>query len=79
MRTVENSKIILHLCASRYGSDTKDYEENGYDVRQVLEENDVNSAKFENGFLTFKGMQPIEVRKIWGIFANPPCTEFSIK
>lgn len=28
----EKNKIILHLCASKYGSDTKDYEMNGYDV-----------------------------------------------
>lgn len=78
MKEENSKKIILHLCASKYGSDTKDYEENGYIVYRVLEENDVNSAKFENGLLTFKDMEPIEIRNIWGIFANPPCTEFSI-
>ncbi len=75
---INNNKIILHLCASRFGSDTKDYEASGYDVRRVLEENDVKSARFEGGVLYFKDMEPIEIRSIYGIFANPPCTEFSI-
>ncbi len=74
---MNTEKIILHLCASKYGSDTRDYKENGYDVRAVLEENDVKSAKFEKGNLYFTGMKPIPIRNIWGIFANPPCTEFS--
>lgn len=75
---MSDKKIILHLCASRYRSDTKDYKKAGYDVRAVLEENDVRSAKFKDGLLYFNGMEPIPIRDIYGIFANPPCTEFSI-
>ena len=33
---MENSeKIILHLCCSEFGSDTKNYREAGYDVRMI--------------------------------------------
>lgn len=56
-------KIILHLCASEYGSDTRDYREAGYDVRLITKEIDVR--KYE----------PPE--NVYGIFANPPCTMFS--
>lgn len=33
-------KIILHLCCSEFGSDTRDYKEAGYDVRYVDENDD---------------------------------------
>ena len=56
-------KIILHLCASEYGSDTRDYREAGYDVRLITK--DVDVRKY----------QPPE--NVYGIFANPPCTMFS--
>lgn len=62
---MENSKkIILHLCASKYGSDTRDYRDNGYDVRIITKD-----VKVEN-YHPPKG--------VYGIIANPPCTMFSI-
>ena len=57
-------KIILHLCASEYGSDTKDYRDAGYDVRLITKDVDVR-----------KYNPPTNV---YGIIANPPCTMFSI-
>lgn len=56
-------KIILHLCASKYGSDTLDYVRAGYDVRLITKEVDVRTY------------EPPE--NVYGIFANPPCTMFS--
>ena len=56
-------KIILHLCASEYGSDTRDYREAGYDVRLITK--DIDVRKYE----------PPE--NVYGIIANPPCTMFS--
>lgn len=61
----ENSgKIILHLCASEYGSDTRDYKEAGYDVRYITKE------------IGVENYHPPE--NVYGIIANPPCTMFSI-
>jgi len=61
----ENSnKIILHLCASEYGSDTRDYREAGYDVRLITKE------------IGVENFHPPE--NVYGIIANPPCTMFSI-
>jgi hypothetical protein len=54
----------LHLCASRFGSDTKDYREAGYDVRLITEEVDVRTY------------EPPE--NVYGVFANPPCQKFSM-
>lgn len=56
-------KIILHLCASEFGSDTRDYREAGYDVRLITK--DIDVRKYE----------PPE--NVYGIIANPPCTMFS--
>lgn len=56
-------KIILHLCASEFGSDTRDYREHGYDVRLITKDIDVRTY------------EPPE--NVYGIFANPPCTMFS--
>lgn len=56
-------KIILHLCASEYGSDTRDYREAGYDVRLITK--DIDVRKYE------------PPQNVYGIFANPPCTMFS--
>lgn len=56
-------KIILHLCASEYGSDTRDYRKAGYDVRLITKDIDVR-----------KYMPP---ENVYGIIANPPCTMFS--
>lgn len=74
-----SDKIILHLCASKYGSDTLDYVAAGYDVRLITKDVDVRSALFspDNKWLAFNGIEPIETAKIYGIIANPPCTMFS--
>lgn len=61
---MNRDKIILHLCASKYGSDTRDYREAGYDVRLITEDIDVRTYK--------------PPRNVYGIIANPPCTMFSI-
>ncbi len=57
-------KIILHLCASKYGSDTRDYREARYDVRLITKEIGVENYHPPKG--------------VYGIIANPPCTMFSI-
>lgn len=57
-------KIILHLCASQFGSDSKPYREAGYDVRLITEEVDVRTYT--------------PPKNVYGIIANPPCTMFSI-
>lgn len=55
-------KIILHLCAD-IGSDSKPYKESGYDVRCIGEKIGVENYS--------------PPRNVYGIIANPPCTEFS--
>lgn len=57
-------KIILHLCCSEFGSDTKDYRDAGYDVRMIDKNIDVKTYK--------------PPKNVYGIIANPPCTMFSI-
>lgn len=62
---MDNSKkIILHLCASKYGSDSKPYKDAGYDVRLITKEIGVENYHPPKG--------------VYGIIANPPCTMFSI-
>ena len=56
-------KIILHLCASEFGSDTRDYRAAGYDVRLITKDIDVRTY------------EPPE--NVYGIIANPPCTHFT--
>ena len=57
------NRIILQLCADT-GSDTKPYKDAGYDVRLIGSDIGVeNYTPPEN---------------VYGIIANPPCTEFSI-
>lgn len=59
-----SGKIILDLCGGS-GSWTKPYKDAGYDVRLItLPDNDVTTYT------------PPE--NVYGIFAAPPCTEFSI-
>ena len=58
-----NDKIILHLCAD-IGSDSRPYRDAGYDVRCIGK-----SIGVEN-------YNPPE--NVYGIIANPVCTEFSI-
>ena len=57
-----DDKIILHLCAD-IGSDSAPYAREGYDVRLVGAEIGVENYK------------PPE--NVYGIIANPVCTEFS--
>jgi site-specific DNA-cytosine methylase len=56
-------KIILHLCASEFGSDSKPYRDAGYDVRRITKD------------IGVKNFHPPE--NVYGIIANPPCTKFS--
>ena len=56
-------KIILHLCAKE-GSDSLPYREAGYDVRIIGEE------------IGVENYHPPE--NVYGVIANPVCTEFSI-
>ena len=56
-------KIILHLCAD-IGSDSKPYHEAGYDVRLVG--SDIGVENYH------------PPKNVYGIIANPPCTEFSL-
>jgi hypothetical protein len=61
---MENSqKIILHLCAGAFGSDTKPYSDAGYDVRLITK--DVGVENYH------------APKNVYGIIANPPCTNFS--
>lgn len=61
---IDNSdKIILHLCAD-IGSDSKFYEDNGYDVRLIGRDIGVENYHTSDN--------------VYGIIANPVCTEFSI-
>ena len=56
-------KTILHLCADS-GSDSKPYKDNGYEVILV------------GSLIGVENYQPPQ--GIYGIIANPVCTEFSI-
>lgn len=58
------SKIILHLCADT-GTDTKPYQDDPeYEVRLIGKDIGVENYHVDE--------------PIYGIIANPPCTEFSI-
>lgn len=66
------SKVILHLCADT-GSDTKPYQDDpDYEVVTVGVAVGVENFTVPN-WLAFHGMD----KKIYGVIANPPCTEFS--
>lgn len=58
-----NPKTILHLCADT-GSDSKIYQENGYNV--ILVGSKVGVENFH------------PPKDVYGIIANPVCTEFSV-
>lgn len=63
---MENSKmkkIILHLCADT-GSDSKPYQDNGYEV--ILVGSKIGVENYH------------PPKNVYGIIANPVCTEFSI-
>ena len=57
------NKIILHLCAD-IGSDTIPYQKEGYDVRLIG--SDIGVENYD------------PPQNVYGIIANPVCTEFSI-
>jgi hypothetical protein len=63
MNTTNTNKIILHLCAD-IGSDSKPYRDAGYDVRLIGK--DIGVHRYD----------PPD--NVYGIIANPVCTEFSI-
>lgn len=78
---MENKKIILDLCGGT-GAWSKPYKDNGYDVRVItLPEYDVCEAIFSHNILEFRGEGvgniEIEIDKVYGILAAPPCTMFS--
>ena len=56
-------KIILHLCAD-IGSDTKPYQDDP-DYKVILIGKDIGVENFS------------PPKDVYGVFANPPCTEFS--
>ena len=56
-------RTILHLCADT-GSDTKPYKDAGYNV--ILVGSDIGVENYH------------PPKNVWGIIANPVCTEFSI-
>lgn len=64
-------KTILHLCADT-GSDSKIYAENGYRVIRVG--SDIGVENWDSK--TIKASEEM-YGKVYGIFANPPCLEFS--
>lgn len=83
----KTNKIILDLCGGT-GSWSKPYAAAGYDVRVItLPEYDVTMSFVMNNHLYFPkltgadGERPsmrITMEEIYGIFAAPPCTEFSV-
>lgn len=61
-------KVILHLCADT-GSDTKPYaDDEGYRVIRINKEMGVES--FDGATIKILG-------EVYGVIANPVCTEFS--
>ncbi len=62
MEKESKNKIILHLCADT-GSDSKPYKDAGYEVIRIGKDIGVENFHPPKG--------------VYGIFANPPCLEFS--
>lgn len=56
------TKTILHLCAD-IGSDSKIWSDNGYEIIKIGKE------------IGIENYTP--PKKVYGVIANPPCTEFS--
>ena len=77
------AKIILDLCGGS-GAWSRPYTEAGYDVHVItLPEWDVTNFALDryNGRVIFHNiecMKHIDISKIYGILAAPPCTEFSL-
>ena len=71
-----NKKIILDLCGGT-GSWSEPYKKAGFKVINItLPKFDVRTFIFDNDYLKF-GSQSIEINKIYGVLAAPPCTQFS--
>jgi len=62
MKSLKTSKILLHLCAD-LGSDSKPFEDAGYEVIKIGE--DIGVENYH------------PPKDVFGVIANPPCTEFS--
>lgn len=77
-----SDKIILDLCGGT-GSWSKPYKDAGYDVRVItLPDSDIRKYYINDEYLIFSGQNNsndlwIPYKKIRGILAAPPCTEFS--
>lgn len=78
------NKIILDLCGGT-GSWSKPYKDAGYDVRVItLPDYDVTDAMLSYDFIGFFSQTKkteslsIEINKVYGILAAPPCTMFSL-
>lgn len=64
----DSDKIIFHLCAD-IGSDTKPYKDAGYHVICIGKQYGVQNLNIKE--MGFAG-------QVYGVIANPVCTEFSI-
>lgn len=85
MIIVDNSeKIIVHLCAGT-GKMSVNYQINGYTVYKITSpEYDVNNYYIYGNYLYFRRILEIRethiaifIPSIYGIFAEPSCTQFS--
>ena len=79
MTSLNKKKIILDLCGGT-GSWSRPYKEAGYDVRNItLPRWDVTSYFKSKSYISFicDGQMDIQISKIYGILAAPPCTMFS--
>jgi hypothetical protein len=73
-------KIILDLCGGT-GAWSRPYKEAGYDVRNItLPRWDVTCYFTSDNYVCFvyDGQMNIQISKIYGILAAPPCTMFSL-
>lgn len=76
---MDNSKkIILDLCGGT-GSWSKPYREAGYDVRVITwPDYDVLKVEVNDTDIIYDGKFLAYTKNIYGIFAAPPCTMFSL-
>jgi site-specific DNA-cytosine methylase len=90
MDNSSSDKVILDLCGGS-GAWSLPYKEAGYDVRVLtLPDWDISYIRVERGSVSYciwnsdggvwseKITEICKVKDIYGIFAAPPCTEFSI-
>ncbi len=79
---MNKDKIILDLCGAT-GAWSKNYKDNGYTVYNItLPEYDVTdyTIDFDRKHIRFEGEKYIWINldRIYGILAAPPCTQFSL-